>query len=237
MNEGWVKFYRQFYTSEISHKPPHFREVFIWLIVNANHKPGRSSGRLIQRGQLVRSYNDIREALYWEVGSRKELYEDHQIKSAIRWLKKVRMITTTKTTRGSVITICEYDLYQSEDCSKTTSKTTGKQQENTTINKKERIKEEDIPIIESDSKKIAFNEFWTAYDKKVGLKSKIEGKWDKLSDRDQQQIMDFIPKYEEARPDKQFRRNPEAFLNNRTWEDELIYNATETNADLSVIKF
>ena len=241
MSEGYVKFHRQFYTGPISRKPPHFREVFIWLIVNANHKPGRSSGRIIQRGQLVRSYKDISDALCWYVGARKERYKSSQIEIAMKWLRKEGMIETTKTTRGLVITVCEYDLYQGEIFSKAPAKAgtkaPGNRQEGPTINKNERIKEKDIPIIESNSEKISFAEFWAAYDIKVGLKSKITGKWDKLSDRDQQQIMDFIPKYKEARPDKQFRKSPEAFLNNRTWEDELINYGTETKMDLSVLKF
>lgn len=241
MNEGWVKFYRQFYTGEISKKPPHYREVFIWLIVNANHKAARSSGRLIQRGQLVRSYNDIRDALSWYVGARKDRYKSRQIENALKWLRKEGMIRTTKTTRGLVITICDYDSYQSEDFSKSVTKgvtkVIGKGEERLTINKNERNKEKDISIIESDSKKIAFNEFWDAYDKKVGCKTKIAKKWNELSLKVQNLIMDYLPRYKDANPEKKFRKNPESFLNNTTWEDEIINNGTEPKKDLSVIKF
>lgn len=75
--------------------------------------------------------------------------------------------------------------------------------------------------IEENSTKIAFNIFWNLYDKKVG-KSKSEKKWNKLSLKDQKSILEYLPKYKHAQQDKKFRKNPETFFNNRSWEDELI---------------
>ncbi|WP_431129671.1 hypothetical protein [Flagellimonas flava] len=68
-----------------------------------------------------------------------------------------------------------------------------------------------------------FEDFWNAYDKKVGKKSKIEAKWNKLSLGTKLKIMDYIPKYKEAQPNKKYRKNPETFFNNDSWEDEIIY--------------
>lgn len=56
---------------------------------------------------------------------------------------------------------------------------------------------------------------------KVG-RPKSEAKWKKLSRKDQQAIIDYIPRYKEATPDKKYRKNPETFLNNRSWEDEIL---------------
>ena len=36
-------------------------------------------------------------------------------------------------------------------------------------------------------------------------------------------MFEYIPKYKQAQPDKQYRKNPETFLRNRSWEDELIF--------------
>lgn len=69
---------------------------------------------------------------------------------------------------------------------------------------------------------IEFNSFWNLYEKKVGLRSKVEKKWCNLTDKDKQAIMDYIPKYKKAQPDKKFRKNPETFFNNRSWEDEIV---------------
>lgn len=71
-----------------------------------------------------------------------------------------------------------------------------------------------------------FKEFWDLYDKKVGNKEKILKKWLKLNLKDRSAIMEYLPKYIEATPDKKYRKNPETFLNNRAWEDEIIRNNT-----------
>lgn len=69
---------------------------------------------------------------------------------------------------------------------------------------------------------ISFNDFWELYDKKVGLKDKIKKKWNNLTEKDRKEVMAYIPKYKEATKEKRFRKNPETFLNNRSWEDEII---------------
>lgn len=76
---------------------------------------------------------------------------------------------------------------------------------------------------------IDFDFFWNDYDKKVGDKQKLKSKWNKLSDRERDQIMEYLPLYKEAVPDKQFRKNPETFLNNKSWLDEIVKRITPDN--------
>ena len=76
-----------------------------------------------------------------------------------------------------------------------------------------------------EKEKISFDLFWESYDKKVGKKEKIKSKWDKLSIEKQKQILAYIPRYIDAVNDKKYRKNPETFLNNESWNDELIYNS------------
>lgn len=66
-----------------------------------------------------------------------------------------------------------------------------------------------------------FNKFWNLYDKKVG-KEKCKKKFSKLSDKEIDDIMEYIPKYKKAQPNKKYRKNPETFLNNKSWNDEII---------------
>jgi uncharacterized protein YdaU (DUF1376 family) len=73
-----------------------------------------------------------------------------------------------------------------------------------------------------------FDLFWNLYDKKVGEKDKIKKKWENLTDDERQLIMDYIPKYKKSQPDKQFRKNPETFFNNKGWNDEIIAKQKET---------
>jgi len=67
-----------------------------------------------------------------------------------------------------------------------------------------------------------FEEFWNDYDKKVGDKDKIQKKWNNVSDDDRKLIKEYLPKYKLAQPDKKFRKNPDTFLNNKSWNDEII---------------
>ena len=69
---------------------------------------------------------------------------------------------------------------------------------------------------------IDFEWFWNEYDKKVGDKQKLKKKWNKLTDLERQNAMNYIDLYKQSVPDKQFRKNPETFLNNKSWNDEII---------------
>ena len=69
----------------------------------------------------------------------------------------------------------------------------------------------------------SFNEFWNDFDKKVGDRKKIEIKYNHISESDRILIKEHIPKYKESQPEKQFRKNPETYLNNKSWNDEIIY--------------
>lgn len=142
--------------SEIMRSPPYVREVWDWLLMKANHAEGRSSGRTINRGQLFTSLDDIREGLAWYVGYRKTTYTKDHMKKAMKALKKASMITTSVSTRGLLITICNYDKYQTPANYESTNESTGestneapmKHQTSAAINKKnnnKRIKEENPP--------------------------------------------------------------------------------------------
>ena len=74
----------------------------------------------------------------------------------------------------------------------------------------------------------SFNDFWNFYDKKVN-KPKCEIKWKRLKQNEREAIMDHLPNYIDSTPDKSFRKNPMTYLNNKSWEDEVINKNTEQN--------
>ena len=80
---------------------------------------------------------------------------------------------------------------------------------------------------------IDFEWFWNDYDKKVGDKQKLKKKWNKLTDQERQNAMNYLDIYKQSVPDKQFRKNPETFLNNKSWNDEIINRSFNTNQILS----
>ena len=69
---------------------------------------------------------------------------------------------------------------------------------------------------------ISFDCFWDMYDKKKGEKGKLIKKWNNLTDSERTTIIEYLPKYKIAQPDKQYRKDPETFLNKKSWLDELV---------------
>lgn len=142
--------------SEISKAPPYIREIWDWILKECNHK----DTNICKRGQTIRSFNDIIEGLSWYVGWRKNTYKKDHCEKAMKWLKKATMIDTTKTTRGMLITVLNYDKYQDpknyESDNEDNSKATGEQQNLHTINKNDKNekndnnKERDTPETEED---------------------------------------------------------------------------------------
>lgn len=98
--------------SEIMRQPPHVREVWDYLLMNANHSDKKYGGHEVKRGQLFRTYSQIREDLSWRVGWRKEMYSENHMKKAMKFLRESLMVTTKKAPGGVLITVLNYDKYQ-----------------------------------------------------------------------------------------------------------------------------
>ena len=94
--------------SPISKSPPYVREIWFYLLRTANY----ADNHICKRGQTIRRYADIKDALKWYVGYRKCSYTSSQCENSMKLLTRAKMITKTKTTRGLCITIVNYDTYQ-----------------------------------------------------------------------------------------------------------------------------
>lgn len=67
----------------------------------------------------------------------------------------------------------------------------------------------------------SFEQFWNLYDKKVA-RPKCEKLWQKLSKKEKRDCMEYTPVYVASTSEKCFRKNPETFLRNKSWNDEII---------------
>lgn len=85
---------------------------------------------------------------------------------------------------------------------------------------------EDI-IINEDK----FNDFWDFYDKKVGKANTIK-QWKKLKPEEIEKIFTHLPKYKQAN-EKQFRKDPERYLKNKTFNDEVIDGTSKSSVGAS----
>ena len=83
-------------------------------------------------------------------------------------------------------------------------------------------------IVNSDSKPVtitddSFNTFWQLYDKKTSH-NKCLAKWRKIKPELHETIFHHVREYVKSTPDKKFRKNPETYLNNSGWNDEIVYS-------------
>lgn len=76
---------------------------------------------------------------------------------------------------------------------------------------KEKVKEE---------LKQKFLSFWNTYDKKIDSKKAWE-KFQKLKPEEITKILSTVANYVNSNSDKQFRKNPVTYLNNKCWNDEI----------------
>lgn len=109
---GYIIQPRVIQESDISVAPPYVREIWAYLIREANSCDNKYNGHEIKRGQLFRSYNDIKEGTKWYVGWRKMTYHENHMKKAMKFLRDTERITSMKEPGGVLITICKYDYYQ-----------------------------------------------------------------------------------------------------------------------------
>lgn len=77
-----------------------------------------------------------------------------------------------------------------------------------------------------------FNDFWKDYNKKVDRK-RCESIYSKIKEDDRQKIKNTIHLYVATHKEKQFRKNPQTYLNGRNWEDDLtdVKNTNQTEAE------
>jgi hypothetical protein len=163
---GWVKIYRKiiewewFNDSKMVH-------LFIYLLISANHKDGSYQGQKVKRGQLITGRTKI---------SAVTGISEQSIRTCLHKLESTNEITIKSTNKNSIITLLNYDLYQSEDNNEnitnqqTTSKITNNQlttnQQLTTNNNDNNKKNDKEGNEESHNeilKKCLNNRIWTEH--------------------------------------------------------------------------
>lgn len=78
-------------------------------------------------------------------------------------------------------------------------------------------------ILENEKKPDAtFEWFWSTYGKSRG-KEKAMILWGRLGVRQKEKIYEHLPEYVKSTPDKQFRADPCTYLNQKKYNDEIIF--------------
>ena len=60
-------------------------------------------------------------------------------------------------------------------------------------------------------------------------KDKCEAKWNALSNKVREQIMEHLPAYVASTPTKKFRKDPMTYLNGKGWLDDIIVDEPGIN--------
>ena len=103
--EGYIKLYRQVMKWEWYDDANTFR-LFIHLLLKANHADGNWRGTAIKRGQRFTSIGILSHELS---------ISEKAIRIAIDKLVKTKEIVCKGASNGTMITVCNYDAYQSNE--------------------------------------------------------------------------------------------------------------------------
>lgn len=126
---------------------PHTARVFLHLIIFANHAPHEYRGHIVERGQIVTGYPSLAKKLGLSV---------RNIRTAYNNLKSTGEVTVKVTGKFSIVTLCNYELYnpsrESSDRQSDRlpdSQVTGKRQSSDNKQEEEEEKEEVITVFDS----------------------------------------------------------------------------------------
>lgn len=249
---GYILLSRKIIESDIWEKPPIYLKVWMYILTKAQHKPYKN----LERGELLVSIPELIEVCSYKVGYRTEKPSKTQIFNVLEWLRssdegsheddaKEPMIETTKTTRGMVVKVLNYNVYQDpkvyerNDANNDEDATNGTMPERQadTINKNgknEKNVKKDKPSADYDSE---FEEFYKIY-KKKGDKKRAFSKF-KIARRTYslETILQGTRKYmkqcEINQTNKQYIKGAAVFLHGENFNDE--YELTSSKSS-SVIK-
>ncbi len=119
---GWIKLYNQTLDSDFwdTGDPFDYQHAFIHVLLSANWRPGRTlrNGRVfeVDRGQWLTSTVKLAKIFHW---SRDKVY---------RWLdvmKQYEMLESSSTGFGTLITVVNYDKFQTDGPATPTGGETG----------------------------------------------------------------------------------------------------------------
>jgi len=102
MNEGFIKLYKKIKNWEWYQNSYCFH-IMIHLIISANYKDSGWQGIEVKRGQFITGHRKI---------SKETGISSQSVRTCLNKLKSTNEITIKSTNKFSIITICNYDIYQ-----------------------------------------------------------------------------------------------------------------------------
>lgn len=226
MQQGFIFVWRKLMESNIwMDKPSWWLKIWEYILFKVNHAPNKK----FPRGQNF--FN--RGMIYYDCCLYNDNVKETSIKNIIDWLKKERMITTQKTTRGMIITVLNYETYQprkehrkdTEQHTARNSQGTLKEHRKDTINNNvnnENNERKEIKLIATEIKNW-FEIFWQQYPRKLYKKRTIPVFFEKIrTDRDWEKLKIALTNYNKSK-DVEDGTIMNAYNWLENWEDWVNY--------------
>tara|TARA_R110000787_G_scaffold282043_1_gene393680 strand:+ start:625 stop:1293 length:669 start_codon:yes stop_codon:yes gene_type:complete len=102
---GWIKLHREFTKFEW-YQDANTVRLFLHLLITANHKKAKWQGNTIDRGQLITSHANLANDLGLTI---------QNVRTSLLKLKKSENLTIKSTSKFTLLSVCNYDTYQSAD--------------------------------------------------------------------------------------------------------------------------
>lgn len=213
MDNGWIKLHRKALDSGLMQNQDLWM-FWCWCLLKATHKPCKVMVGWqmveLQPGQFV-------------FGRKKAAAElpltEQTIRTCLKKLENLQNLTIKPTNKFSIITIINWDTYQStnqQDNQQNNQHVTSSQP---AANHKQECKEYKETIYTP-----SFLKFWEAYPKKTG-KGEAFKAWEKIKPPkpSADEIIRSVQHHNQTEQwrNKQYIPNPATFLNQRRWEDEV----------------
>lgn len=103
--QGWITLHRKLINWGW-YPDVNVSRVFVHLLLVANHKQGEFLGTKVKRGQFITSYQKLSNATFLTI---------KQVRTALRKLESTGDISVRTTNKFTLITVSNYDAYQSDD--------------------------------------------------------------------------------------------------------------------------
>ena len=228
MSDGWVRLYRQIAKNELWLSEP-FTDGQAWvdLLLLANHAPGTIKVRGVrldvERGQV--GWSEVRLAERWK-------WSRGKVRRFLHYLEEQNMVKVVqqKNCVSTLITVVNYERYQSHDTADDTAngqqKSKKKTKEPSTLVAEGKVDVSGVMMTPEQAE--LFNEFWQAYPKErrtgkgAVVKAWMKHNVDALLSARMVQALERLKLTEQWQRDGgRFIPLPATWLNQRRWEDDV----------------
>lgn len=194
--------------------------IWAWMCDTAAWKKTRvrHNGVLVdlERGQLVTTLRFISSG--FGVG-------EQVTRTFLENIEKDGMVNTLTNTRGTIITICNYDKYQQslDDANTPDNEQLTDSQQTGNTNKKESKEVKEVKERKKETYTAEFEKFWKLYPKKDDKAEAAKAYIRARKETDHETIINGVERYAAAKPwgdNIRFCKNASTWLNGKCWEND-----------------